>query len=275
MSVLQIVWNVDPEIFQIGGFGLRYYSVLIALGFISGFVIIKKIYTKEGLEERLLNPLLYYTIVGTIIGARLGQTLFYEFSYYKNHPLEIIFPFRTEPNGFEWTGFTGLSSHGGAIGVLFALLLYCKFFKQDFLQLVDKLVIAVALVASFIRIGNLFNSEILGKSTTLPWGFIFKKVDNLPRHPSQLYEAIAYFLVFILLSSLYPTKKGLKGFLFGLFLTVLFTIRFLIEFTKENQETFEQSLPLNMGQLLSIPFILLGVYFMFRNKHLKPVDKNQ
>lgn len=273
MSSLQIVWNVNPEIFRISGFSLRYYSLLIAVGFIIAYQIVKRIYHSERLDENRLTPLLVYIIAGTIIGARLGQTLFYEFDYYKNHPLEIIFPFRIGKDGFEWTGFMGLSSHGGAIGVAAALWLYCKKYGEKFLPLVDKLVIAIPVVAFFIRIGNLFNSEILGKPTSLPWAFIFQKVDPLPRHPSQLYEALAYLVVFLLLYKLYPLKRQKNGYLFGLFLILVFAARFLIEFTKENQVPFEQSLSLNMGQLLSIPFILTGGYLIMRKSKQDTIDK--
>lgn len=266
MSLLQIIWNIDPEIFKIGSFSLRYYSVLFALAFILGFVIMTALYRKEGLAEAHLESLLIYIIVGTVVGARLGQTLFYEFEYYKDHPLEIILPFRMGRDGFEWTGYQGLASHGGAVGILLALIFFCRRFGQDLLLLLDKLVIAVALAGFFIRIGNLFNSEILGKPTSLFWAFIFSRVDSLPRHPSQLYEAIAYLIVFILLGYSYKNKgpqQG-KGFRFGLFLVLVFSARFLIEFTKENQAAFEKALPINMGQLLSIPFILIGLYFLFR-----------
>lgn len=268
MNVLQILWDIDPELVKIGPFSLRYYSVLFAVAFILGFRLMTSMYRREGLDEQNLHPLLVYIIVGTIIGARLGQTLFYEFDYYKSHPLEIILPFRIGANGFEWTGYQGLASHGGAIGIVVALAFFCRRYKTTFLPLLDKLVIAIALAGFFVRLGNLFNSEILGKPTTLPWAFIFSRVDALPRHPSQLYEAIAYLFIFIMLGRFYKNKgqQLQKGFLFGLFLVLVFSARFLIEFTKENQEAFEKALPLNMGQLLSIPFILTGLYFLFRRK---------
>lgn len=267
MELLFIKWNVNPEIFRIGGFALRYYSVMFAIAFALGYLVVKSMYQKEGLRLELLNPLLIYIIVGTLIGARLGQVFFYEFEYFKQHPFEIIFPFRISNKGFEWTGYQGLASHGGAIGVLIAIALFCKKYHQHFLRLADKIVVAVALAGFFIRTGNLFNSEIIGKPTEVSWAFIFGRVDLLPRHPSQVYEAIAYLFIFFVLWTLYK-RKGVelkKGFLFGLFLAPVFTARFLIEFTKENQETFEGRLPINMGQILSIPFILIGLYFIFRN----------
>lgn len=269
MELLFFRWNINPEIFRIGGFALRYYSVMFAIAFLLGYALVKRMYQKEGLKIELLNPLLIYIIVGTLIGARLGQVFFYEFGYFKHHLLEIIFPFRISNKGFEWTGYQGLASHGGAIGILIALALYCKKYHEDFLRVMDKLVIAVALAGFFIRTGNLFNSEIIGKPTDVSWAFIFERVDLLPRHPSQVYESLAYLIIFFILWKVYQKGNSRipKGTLFGLFLVFVFSARFLIEFSKENQESFENQLPLNMGQILSIPFILLGFYFIWR----KPV----
>lgn len=270
MGLISIIWNVNPEIFRVGGFALRYYSVLFATAFALGYLLMKTMYRKEGLGEEHLSPLLFYIIAGTIIGARLGQVFFYEFGYFKSHPLEIIFPFRFGAKGFEWTGYQGLASHGGAIGILAALALYCRKYGHNFLQTVDKLVITVALAGFFIRIGNLFNSEIIGKPAAVSLAFVFERVDLLPRHPSQVYEAIAYLVVFLALWMLYQKKRQRlsKGFLFGWFLVLVFSARLLIEFTKENQEQFENALLLNMGQILSIPFILIGVFFILRRKKI-------
>lgn len=267
-SLLYIRWNVEAEIFRIGGFGLRYYSILFAVAFYLGMVLMKKMYHNEGLAEERLTPLLLYVVFGTIIGARLGQTLFYEFGYFKNHPLEIILPFRFGSRGIEWTGYQGLASHGGAIGILAAVALYCRKYKQPFLHVIDRLVVVIALGGFFIRVGNLFNSEIIGRPAQVPWAFVFEQVDSIPRHPAQLYEAIAYLIIFFMLWRVYNQKWNVlpNGFLFGLFLVLVFTARFLIEFVKENQETFENSLPINMGQILSIPFIAAGLYFIFRKK---------
>ncbi|MBE7170433.1 MAG: prolipoprotein diacylglyceryl transferase [Williamsia sp.] len=270
MPLIYIQWSASPFIIRIGGFELRYYSLLFAVAFWLGYVLVKKMFQKEHKPEELLTPLIIYIIAGTVIGARLGQTLFYEFGYFKNHPLEIVLPFRISSGGFEWTGYQGLASHGGAIGILPSLAFYCRKYKQDFLQTIDKLVIAVALAGFFIRLGNFFNSEIIGMPTTLPWGVVFSRVDNIPRHPAQLYEALAYLSIFVWLWSLYKQHsiQLRKGFLFGLFLVLVFTARFLIEFIKEDQEAFEKGWLLNMGQLLSIPFIVAGIYFMTRrNKH--------
>jgi len=249
---------------------------MFAIAFLLGYVLLKSMYQKEHLNQEELNPLLLYLIAGTIIGARLGQVFIYEFSYFKTHLLEIIFPFRISNKGFEWTGYQGLASHGGAIGILIALALYCKKYHHNFLSVLDKIVIAVALAGFFIRTGNLFNSEIIGKPTDVPWAFIFKRVDLLPRHPSQVYEAVAYLLIFFILWSLYRNKSAhlKRGFLFGLFLVLVFSARFLIEFTKEAQEAFERTLPINMGQILSLPFIIIGTYFLLRKERMNKIRKN-
>jgi phosphatidylglycerol---prolipoprotein diacylglyceryl transferase len=269
MESLFIRWNVNPEIFRTDGFVMRYYSLLFLIAFGLGYLLLSKIYRKENVQAFLLNKLIIYVFAGTLIGARLGHTLFYEYGYYKNHILEIILPFTFRNGQFELTGYHGLASHGGAIGILIALFLYCRKYEQNFLWVADRLVIVVALGGFFIRLGNLFNSEIIGKPTTVAWAFIFARVDLIPRHPSQLYEAIVYLVIFFLLWMIYTTNSSQlkKGFLFGLFLVLVFTARFLIEFTKENQEAFEKSLPINMGQILSIPFVLIGVYFLVRNKN--------
>lgn len=273
MQFLFIKWNINPEVFRISGFALRYYSVLFAIAFILGYVLVKSMYRKEHLNQEDLNPLLIYIIAGTIVGARLGQVLSYEFSYFKAHPLEIIFPFRVNSKRFEWTGYQGLASHGGAIGILIALVLYCKKYRHDLLRVIDKVVIAVALAGFFIRVGNLFNSEIIGRPTNVPWAFVFERVDLLPRHPSQVYEAIAYLFIFFTLWLLYQNEGThlKRGFSFGLFLVLVFSARFLIEFTKEVQEAFEKTLPVNMGQLLSLPFIIIGVYFLFRKERINKI----
>lgn len=214
------------------------------------------IFKRENKSEHDLNDLVWYMILGTVLGARLGHCLFYNPDYYLSHPLEIL---------QIWKG--GLASHGAGIGIITALMLYTRKKKEiSFLWIMDRVVITVALSGFFIRLGNLFNSEIIGKPTNGNWGFIFVSVDNIPRHPAQLYEAIAYLLIFIFLLSFYFRVKGKfkNGLLFGLFLISIFGFRFFVEFFKENQSLFEQKLFLNMGQLLSIPFVIMGIYFLFR-----------
>ncbi len=258
-----IYWNVSPDIVSIGPFTIRWYGLLFALSFIVGFQIMTVIFKKENRSDEHLNDLVWYMILGTVIGARLGHCLFYNPAYYLAHPEEIL---------MVWKG--GLASHGAAIGILTALFLFIKRNKEySFLWLLDRIVITAALAGFFIRMGNLFNSEILGVQTDLPWAFIFASVDTVPRHPAQLYEAISYLVIFIFLIIYYFRTQGKfkQGFIFGIFLTALFIVRFLIEFIKEDQTYFEQGMPLNMGQLLSIPFILLGIYLIFRKDKKKIV----
>jgi phosphatidylglycerol:prolipoprotein diacylglycerol transferase len=260
---LYINWNIDPEIFRIGGFALRYYSVMFGFAFVFSYLLLSKIYKRENISQQLLTSLSIYIFIGTLVGARLGHSLFYEFSYYKNHLLEIILPFRINNGKFELTGYQGLASHGGAVGIIIAVALYCKKYKQSLLWIMDRLGVVVALSGFFIRLGNLFNSEIIGKPSTVSWAFVFEQVDPIPRHPSQLYESILYLAIFIVLWFLYKiAHKHQSGILFGCFLVMLFSVRFLVEFTKENQEAFEDALTINMGQILSIPFILIGIYLM-------------
>lgn len=274
--MLYITWNVDPEIFRVGGFALRYYSVMFLFAFLFSYLLLSKIYKKENKSLSLLNKLSIFIFIGTIAGARLGHALFYEFGYYKQHLLEIILPFRITNGKFELTGYQGLASHGGAIGIIAAVVLYCRKYKQSFLWIVDRLGIVVALSAFFIRMGNLFNSEIIGKSSEVPWAFVFERVDMIPRHPAQLYEAFSYLIIFGILWYLYKSKVQTlrNGFIFGCFLTMLFTVRFLIEFVKENQEAFENKIPINVGQILSIPFILTGIYLIVSKSNQNSIKKD-
>jgi prolipoprotein diacylglyceryl transferase len=251
-----IHWNVSPDIISIGPVTIRWYGLLFALSFIVGYQLMLVIFKKEHKTEDELNDLVWYMILGVVIGARLGHCFFYNPRYYLANPLEII---------QVWKG--GLASHGAAIGILTAIYLYVRKRKgMTFLWVMDRVVITVALSGFFIRMGNLFNSEIIGKPTNASWGFIFESVDNIPRHPAQLYESIAYLLIFVFLLVLYFRTDGKTkpGLIFGLFLILVFLFRFCIEFIKENQSSFENGMALNMGQLLSIPLILLGIYLLFR-----------
>ena len=265
-----IQWNINPEIFRIGGFAFRYYSLFFLLAFVVSYYLLLAIYKKEGIDVELLDPLAVYVFIGTLVGARLGHCLFYEFDYYKTKPWEMILPFHFNNGQFEFTGFQGLASHGGTIGILTAVWLYCRKYKMSIFWVLDRLVIVVAIAACCVRIGNFFNSEIIGKPATVAWAVVFEKVDNLPRHPAQLYEAICYAGVFLLLLFLYKRRIAFtkSGFLFGTFLVTLFGTRFFMEFLKEDQESFENGWMLNMGQLLSIPLIIVGIYFLIRKQQL-------
>jgi len=249
-----IHWNVNPEIFRLGNFAVRWYGLFFALAFLLGYIIVGKMFKKEGVPEALLDKLTLYMALGTIIGARLGHVCFYEPTYFFQHPGEIL---------KIWHG--GLASHGAAIGILLALWLFARNTKRHFLWVIDRIVVVVALAGFFIRMGNLMNSEIYGINTHLPWGFIFvRNGETVPKHPTQIYEALSYLIIFVVLYWIYLKKQGKvpEGYLFSLFLIMTFTARFLIEFIKEVQEPFESNLPLDMGQLLSIPFILTGIILL-------------
>lgn len=266
-NFLYIHWNIDPVIFNVGIYSLTYYTMLFISGLLLSSWILKRIFKKDNIPEVAFLSLVAHGFLGVIIGARLGHCLFYDPIYYLSHPLEMILPFGFENGKFVITGYRGLASHGGAIGLIIALILYARKNKQNLVKTLDYLAIVAPLAGCFIRLGNLMNSEIIGEPTNVPWAFIFEQVDFLPRHPTQLYEAIAYFTFFIVVYLVYKTKKQLKpGFLFGLTLSLIFTFRFFIEFLKERQAEFEASMYLDMGQLLSIPFILVGLYFMFMYK---------
>lgn len=253
-----VIWDVNPDIFIIPGIDhpIRWYGLSWALGFLLSQQVMYYIYKKEGRSTQEVDTLTVYMLVAAMLGARLGHVLFYDPIEYLNEPLRIL---------AIWEG--GLASHGGAIGILIALYFFARKTKVEYLWIVDRLVIVSALTGSLIRLGNLMNSEMVGIPTTLPWGFVFTSIDNVPRHPAQLYEAIYCFFLFILLFSLwYKYQTTMKnGFLFGWFLIILFTLRFIDEFFKINQVAFENNMALNMGQILSIPFVIVGVIILIRN----------
>ena len=265
----------DPaEGLDLGFFEIKYYSLMYVIAFICGWYIMKKIFTKEGESLDKLDSLFIYMVVSILVGARLGHVIFYQPELFLEDPISVFLPIRTVPD-FEYTGFRGLASHGAAIGVIIAMYLYSKkVVKKPVLWMLDRIVVPIALGAIFIRFGNFINSEIIGKATGTDFGVIFVQLgEDFPRHPAQLYEMTGYLFVFILLWQLYFKKeKGrFLGYLFGLFLTLLWTVRFFVEFVKEPQVNERADWFLNTGQLLSIPFILLGIYFMVRsNKHPYP-----
>jgi len=256
-----IEWNVSPEIFHLGPLSIRWYGFLFAMAFVAGYFIMSTIFRKENRSKQDLEQLSVYMIFGTVIGARLGHCLFYNPTYYLANPIEIL---------KVWEG--GLASHGAAIGIIISQYIFSKKNKNyDLMWILDRIVIVVALGGSFIRLGNLFNSEIIGHPTQVSWAFIFTSVDDLPRHPTQLYESIAYLIIFFVLWMIYQkgNAKTKKGFLLGLFLILVFTFRFFVEFLKENQSTFEAGMALNMGQLLSIPFVIAGIVFIIQSSKPK------
>jgi prolipoprotein diacylglyceryl transferase len=268
-----ITWDPSPSIIDFGFYELRWYSMLFALGFILSYIILNRQFKKSGLSQKHLDSLTAYVVIATVVGARLAHCFFYDWGYYSDHLLEIFLPVRFEPS-FQFTGFQGLASHGGIFGVAVAIYLFARKYHVNKFWLYDQLSIVGALAGACIRFGNLMNSEIIGKPTDVAWAFIFVRVDDIPRHPGQLYEALAYLSIFVILYFVNKYRNSTPGFLFGLFFTLLFSSRFLIEFVKADQSDFEAGMLLNMGQLLSIPFILFGIAVMImkRKKHDQPVD---
>ncbi|MEI6865993.1 prolipoprotein diacylglyceryl transferase [Flavicella sp.] len=267
MNFTAITWEPSLGI-ELGFFTIRYYSLMFVLAFGVGLALMKRIYIKDGIDLEKLDKLFMYTIIATILGARLGHVFFYDWPYFKNHLGEILLPVKFNP--FRFTGFTGLASHGAAVGIIVALYFYSKkILKKPLLYILDRVGIGVALAGFFIRIGNLMNSEIIGKPTGTNFGIIFKNLgEDFPRHPTQLYEAFGYLIIFICLWYLYwkTNKKEQLGYLFGFFFATLWSVRFAVEFLKEAQIDNRGDWDLNTGQLLSIPLVIVGLYFMFRKK---------
>lgn len=273
MNFLQIVWEPASDGIRLfGDFKIHYYSLMWMIAFIFGLQIMKKIYKNEGESESKMDSLFMYSVLGIMIGARLGHVIFYQSELFREDFFSVFLPFKFS-GGFEFTGFRGLASHGAAIGMIISMYIYNKkILKKSVLWILDRVVIPCALGAIFIRIGNFFNSEMIGKpaSENLPWAIIFKDMDSIPRHPGQLYEAFGYIFVFLILFLLYwkTNKRQQEGFLFGLFLLLLMAVRVFVEQFKIAQVDGREDwiLGLNTGQVLSIPFILIGLYFMFFHK---------
>ena len=275
---LYILWN--PSL-TIGPF--RWYSLCWLVGLALAYLVVKRLYKEQNIKDELFDPLFVYCFVGILVGARLGHCLFYQPDYFLSSwqgVVEMVLPIHILPDGgWKFTGFEGLASHGGTLGLIIALWLYVRKTRLNIWRVLDNIAIATGTTACFIRLGNLMNSEIIGKVTDVPWAFIFERVDSYPRHPGQLYEAIAYALLFVTLWAIYKKSTNSQqssarspqvgtGWYFGFCLTYIFTFRFFIEYTKEVQEAFEASLPLDMGQILSIPFIIVGWVCM--NRKQKP-----
>ena len=273
-----IYWNPDPVAFTIFSHEVRWYALCWCVGLLLGYVVMQKLYKRQHIPDEKFDPLFFHIFFGVIIGARLGHCLFYEPGYFLSHPVEMIFPIQKAVDGWRCTGYAGLSSHGGVIGMLFALYLYVKRTGVNTMRILDNMGICAPLTACFIRLGNLFNSEIVGKTTDMPWGFIFAaNGENFARHPGQLYESLAYITVFFigLVIYHYNEKKVGTGFFFGWCITAVFVFRFLVEYIKDVQETFEQGMLLNMGQLLSIPFIIIGIYCLAGGKLCRQLGEHQ
>lgn len=287
-GLLYILWNPSEVIGHIGPITLRWYGTFWLVGIVGAYFMVKWLYKDQKIKDELFDPLFIYSFIGILVGARLGHCLFYEPDYFLSsgtHFLEMFVPMHKMADGtWKFTGYAGLASHGGTLGLMIALWLYCRKTKMNLWHVLDNIAIATPITACCIRLGNLMNSEIIGKPTDVPWAFIFEQVDNIPRHPGQLYEAIAYFcFIFVMLffyfrsrgtrsekgetrNSQLSTKKVGSGFYFGLVLTLIFTFRFFIEYTKADQVDFEAGMPFNMGQLLSVPFVIIGVASMMGGK---------
>ncbi|HEY3404976.1 MAG TPA: prolipoprotein diacylglyceryl transferase [Ohtaekwangia sp.] len=268
---LFIHWDISPELIDLGFLSVRWYSLFFLAGFLLSYHILKYSFQRNNVAPHVLDRLTVYVVVATVVGARLGHCLFYDFDYYGQHPLEIFLPVQFEPE-FKFTGYQGLASHGGAIGIVIAVFLFTRKYRVNIWWLLDQLALVVPLAGCCIRLGNLMNSEMIGKPTDLPWAFVFEREDMQPRHPGQLYEAILYLLIFMLMLVLHRRTHKQYGFIFGVFLSLLFIARFAVEFVKEPQSGFESGMTFNMGQLLSLPFIIMGIVLAianYRNRLMK------
>ena len=278
MILFKINWAPNEVFLNLGPLTIYWYSVMFIIAFSLGYYIVQKIYINDNKPVALVEPLFIYVVFGTLIGARLGEVFFYNWDYFQNNLVEILLPIKNDSNssmlfglidGYKFVGYRGLASHGATIGIITAMFIY-KFKYDSVLWIFDRIVIPISIGGMFVRIGNFFNSEIVGNYTNSNFGVVFKNNGEIfPRHPAQLYEAFGYLLLFILLWNIYwkTDLKKYKGFIFGLFLTYLFTIRFLVEYVKESQGGFEESLGiLSTGQWLSVPFILIGIILMIYSR---------
>jgi phosphatidylglycerol:prolipoprotein diacylglycerol transferase len=268
-----IIWNVRPEVFSWIDVP-RWYGVCWAIGVLLSMTVARYIFNTEKRPDDEIDQLTLYLMIGTLIGARLGHILFYDPIHYWHHPIEIL-PISLNPS-LHFTGLAGLASHGGGIGLITAAFIYAKRKSLDLFWLLDRIAIVVPLCGAFIRLGNLMNSEMIGIPSNMPWAFIFTNIDDVPRHPAQLYEAIYCGILFALMFFLWWHKRNLwqNGILFGVMITILFSLRFLDEFFKVNQESFEDSMVLNMGQILSLPFILIGLIIIVSRLHRSEYQDN-
>ncbi|MDR0605483.1 MAG: prolipoprotein diacylglyceryl transferase [Bacteroidales bacterium] len=272
-----IRWNVNPMLFQVGSVRVAWYGLLLTTGFLIAYLIFQKIAKTEKVNMMLIDRFSMFTILWTLVGLRLGHCLFYDWAYFKKHILEIFIPFVETAEGWEFTGFAGLASHGGTAAIILFVLYFSIKHKMSLIWLLDRLSIAIPVAAAFVRCGNLMNSEIIGTVTNMPWGFVFQRLEGTaeccaPRHPAQIYEALVYISLFAY--QMWYYFKRTKGHIaggrsVGTLLVVIFTARFFIEFVKENQVAFEENLSLNMGQFLSIPFVLLGIVFLWYSFYKK------
>jgi prolipoprotein diacylglyceryl transferase len=275
MTFLKINWAPNEKLFEIGGFGIHIYSLMFIIAFLLGLRLYKKMFIKENVDQKYLEPLFIYMVASTLLGARLGEVFFYNWDYFQNHLLEILLPIKekADGSGYRFIGFRGLASHGATIGILIGIYLYQRVYKfKPLIWILDRLTIPVAIGGFFVRTGNFFNSEIVGKYTGSNFGVVFQNRGEIhPRYPAQMYEAFGYLILFFVLRKIYTSRfRDQGGFLLGIFFIGLFSIRFLVEYVKESQGGFEEIMPLlSTGQWLSIPFIALGTILLilsFRKK---------
>lgn len=280
---LYIVWDPPVELFRLGNLPVRWYSVMWIIGLMLAFVVVKRLYKQQGLSDEKFDPLFIYCFLGILLGARLGHCLLYEPGYFLSHPVEMFLPIKKDSLGaWHYTGYAGLASHGGTLGLMLALILYVRRYKINLMRVLDNIAIATPITAAFIRFGNLMNSEIVGKYTNSFLGFIFKQNGEIfPQYPAQLFEALYYLLLFPvgwMLYRRYRNKVG-TGWFFGWVLTSIFTFRFLIEFLKMVQEPWEldmvEKIGLNQGQLLSIPFVVIGLYCWLGGKWCRKLGETR
>ena len=296
MNILgYILWNPDVVAFSLGPVEVRWYSLCWCLGLLAVYQLMHYLFKEQKLGEDKFEPMFIYCFLGILIGARLGHCIFYEPEYYLSRPMEMLLPMRKLADG-EWhfPGYEGLASHGGTFGLMLAIILYSRKVKLNLMHILDNVAIVTPICAFAIRMGNLMNSEIIGRPTDVPWAFIFARVATLPRHPGQLYEALCYASFFVVEWIIYRAslKKSVieryassqpgkplfnirvgSGFYFGLCLFLIFFSRIFVELTKENQVDFESGMMFNMGQLLSVPFVLLGLYCMFGGKYCRKLSE--
>ena len=266
MVNLFVKWDISPVIFKLGSIEVRWYGVMFACAFIISYILLKRLFAKDKVPVQYLDKLTLYVFIAVLVGARLGHCLFYDFSYYSHHITEMFLPIKQTAEGWKFIGYQGLASHGGAIGILIAVWLYQRNTRLPYMWILDRLVIAICFAGLAIRTGNLFNSEIYGVPTTMPWGFIFvRDYNDVPCHPTQLYEGLSYLIIGLVLYFLLIRKNGKinQGFIFSLFLILVFGMRFLIEFIKNDQEAWEKDMLLDMGQILSVPFVLAGFVLLY------------
>lgn len=277
-----VVWNPSETAFRVGSFAVRWYSLMWCIGLLLAYVVVERLYKGQGLERKQFEPLFFYCFFGILIGARLGHCLLYEPGYFLTHPIEMVLPIRHDAGGWRCTGYAGLASHGGTLGLMLALWLYVRRYKVNLMRVLDDIAIATPITAAFIRLGNLMNSEIVGKRTDSPLGFIFaQNGEDFARWPAQLFEAAFYLLLFFIGLALYRRYKARvgTGWFFGWCLTCIFTFRFFVEFLKDVQEPWElrmvDAIGLNQGQMLSIPFVLLGLYCWLGGKYCRKLGEKK